>query len=465
MPLISFRRRKQTPNQPQTDWLDNAAFVVKLASATGELLPFPYLKGAAALVSTLLEPIQQMQQNKEDYQALTISVTNILQTLHKEILQDLQGRSCSERLEEQCLNLYTCLQRISGEIQEPMRVTNVSGYRQFLTTGRIKTRLTSYEKEMDGLWKIFMISNVHRPLSQFRNILLGDVEIIEVFSRTNGSFEYGQIAARQEAYEYIADNLVAPNCFMVDAYFPVNKASIRYFNTLGGYLLVGYVNIADGRVIFALGSLHDLRMDLPKLDDYYSFINYPKQITERGWSIEAALSMTQQAETNLPTSVGCTTQQLLWAFYVYGFSWHFHLATGPHKSTKYPQADEIYNFVPPQSIQNDTLEMYWSMDATGTEKLTALDMASFGLMEDSLEVIRKMWLCSVPEDQYQHICEIHKNLGIDPESNEAAHMFGFPLYTFPDELGESEDCNDTDDSDYATADEGDSTIGAHESGL
>ena len=62
MPLLPFRRRvqggKQTLPQPQTDWLDNAAFIVKLASATGELLPFPYLKGAAALVLTLLEPIQ-----------------------------------------------------------------------------------------------------------------------------------------------------------------------------------------------------------------------------------------------------------------------------------------------------------------------------------------------------------------------------------------------------------------------
>ncbi|KIJ24863.1 hypothetical protein M422DRAFT_274258 [Sphaerobolus stellatus SS14] len=108
MPHIPFRRQggKQTATQPQTDWLDNAAFIVKLASATGELLPFPYLKGAATLVSTLLEPIQRIQQNKEDYQALMINVTNLLQALHEEISEDLQQGSCSERLEQQCLRLY-----------------------------------------------------------------------------------------------------------------------------------------------------------------------------------------------------------------------------------------------------------------------------------------------------------------------------------------------------------------------
>ena len=81
--------------------------------------------------------------------------------------------------------------------------------------------------------------------------------------------------------------------------------------------------------------------------------------------------------------------------------------------------------------------MYWSVDATGTEKLSALDMTSFGLMEDNLEVIRNMTLCSVPANQFQLVCEIHENIGIDPEGSEAANRFGFPLYTFSDVLGET----------------------------
>ena len=71
---------------------------------------------------------------------------------------------------------------------------------------------------------------------------------------------------------------------------------------------------------------------------------------------------------------------------VFGFSWHLRLSTGPHKSTKYPQVDEIYIFVPLQDIQNDTLEMYWSVDPTGLEKLVTSDITSFGLTEESLEV-------------------------------------------------------------------------------
>ncbi|KIJ24864.1 hypothetical protein M422DRAFT_56233 [Sphaerobolus stellatus SS14] len=122
---------------------------------------------------------------------------------------------------------------------------------------------------------------------------------------------------------------------------------------------------------------------------------------------------------------------------VSGFSWHLYLPTSPHCSTKYPQASEIYIFVPPQDIHNTTLEMYWSVNPTGAEKLMASDMSSFGLMEDSLLVMRKMILCSVPEDQFNLVCKIHENLGIDQTSNDTACMFSFPLYTFPDELGES----------------------------
>jgi len=44
--------------QESTDWVGNAIRIAELAAATGELLPFPYLKGTASLVSTLLKPIQ-----------------------------------------------------------------------------------------------------------------------------------------------------------------------------------------------------------------------------------------------------------------------------------------------------------------------------------------------------------------------------------------------------------------------
>ncbi|KIJ24865.1 hypothetical protein M422DRAFT_274259 [Sphaerobolus stellatus SS14] len=351
MPLVSFRRRvqggKQTSSQPQTDWLDNAAFIAKLASATGELLPSPYLKGAAALVSTLLEPIQQMQQNKEDYQALTISVTNLLQALHEEISEDLQEGSCSEHLEKQCVRLHSCLQRISGEIHEMIQTTNASGYRRFLTTGRIKARLTDYEKEIDGLWKTFMLrcsiksqmvpkflsGNTRGHLLQFRNVLLGDVEVLEVISGTNDSSEYcrvrlhgekrarmariykgptaQQLAATEEAIRHIAHNLVAPNCFVADIDVHVPKPSIRYLNTLDGYSFEPYVNIADSKVEWS----HDLQIDLPTSNHGYNFVDHPGQIIKRGWSIEEALSMTQQVELDIPASVGCTTQELLWAFY------------------------------------------------------------------------------------------------------------------------------------------------------
>ena len=45
-------------SQEQADWVSKAIFAAELVTATGELLPFTYLKGAAALVSTLLKPIQ-----------------------------------------------------------------------------------------------------------------------------------------------------------------------------------------------------------------------------------------------------------------------------------------------------------------------------------------------------------------------------------------------------------------------
>ena len=44
---------------------------------------------------------------------------------------------------------------------------------------------------------------------------------------------------------------------MVDIDENVRRSSIRYLNTLDGYIFEPYVNIADGRIIHALASLYD----------------------------------------------------------------------------------------------------------------------------------------------------------------------------------------------------------------
>ena len=41
-----------------------------------------------------------------------------------------------------------------------MRDTNTSGYRRLLTTGRVKARLTVYEKEIGDLRNTFMVSQI-----------------------------------------------------------------------------------------------------------------------------------------------------------------------------------------------------------------------------------------------------------------------------------------------------------------
>lgn len=43
---------------PETDWIARAIDIMRLTGSAGEMVAFPYIKGAANVIVALLEPIQ-----------------------------------------------------------------------------------------------------------------------------------------------------------------------------------------------------------------------------------------------------------------------------------------------------------------------------------------------------------------------------------------------------------------------
>jgi hypothetical protein len=50
---------------PETDWIARALDMMKLIGSAGEMVAFPYIKGAANVVVALLEPIQVCVDNSQ----------------------------------------------------------------------------------------------------------------------------------------------------------------------------------------------------------------------------------------------------------------------------------------------------------------------------------------------------------------------------------------------------------------
>ncbi|TFK32921.1 hypothetical protein BDQ12DRAFT_728198 [Crucibulum laeve] len=103
LPAISrvfVLRKKKSVGQPSSsvrdDWLSNAITFGKALQAAGEFAPFPYIKGAAGIFVALLEPIQRLYKNRDDYRYLTESISMVLKHLEQDIHQNPAAALASE---------------------------------------------------------------------------------------------------------------------------------------------------------------------------------------------------------------------------------------------------------------------------------------------------------------------------------------------------------------------------------
>ncbi|KAJ7254175.1 hypothetical protein C8J57DRAFT_1658270 [Mycena rebaudengoi] len=120
IPLPATGSRPSTHIPP--DRLANLILTSKTAVAAAELLPFPYLNGALGPVIPILEAVQKMAKNREDFAELCASIVEIVTLLQVEISR--HGADAASRLTQFCEQLKLLLQEIEktiGNLQDPKR--------------------------------------------------------------------------------------------------------------------------------------------------------------------------------------------------------------------------------------------------------------------------------------------------------------------------------------------------------
>ncbi|KAJ7876950.1 hypothetical protein B0H14DRAFT_2713574 [Mycena olivaceomarginata] len=78
----SFRVFKSSS---QSEWLATSLLAAKTITAGAECLPFPYVRGAFGMVSTLLETVQKVQKNREDLRGLCKDAVEIIKIIQDQI--------------------------------------------------------------------------------------------------------------------------------------------------------------------------------------------------------------------------------------------------------------------------------------------------------------------------------------------------------------------------------------------
>ncbi|KAJ7241826.1 hypothetical protein C8J57DRAFT_1477663 [Mycena rebaudengoi] len=143
------------------DRLANLIFTSKTVVAAAELLPFPYLTAALGPVIPILEAVQKMAKNREDFTELCTSIVEIITLLQEQISR--HGADAASRLTQFCEQLKSLLQEIEqgiGKFQNPERKGFRTRFKEFGQSTSIGDALNKYKSCVHQLQQNFITSSV-----------------------------------------------------------------------------------------------------------------------------------------------------------------------------------------------------------------------------------------------------------------------------------------------------------------
>ncbi|KAJ7262958.1 hypothetical protein C8J57DRAFT_1719186 [Mycena rebaudengoi] len=143
------------------DRLANLILTSKTVVAAAELVPFPYVKGALGPVIPILEAVQKMGKNREDFTELCDSIVTIITMLKEEISR--HGADAASRLTQFCDQLKSLLL----EIQQGLGKFQKTGFRnrikEFGRSTSIGDELSRYNRRVNELRLNFITLCVAQP--------------------------------------------------------------------------------------------------------------------------------------------------------------------------------------------------------------------------------------------------------------------------------------------------------------
>ncbi|KAJ7258260.1 hypothetical protein C8J57DRAFT_1472405 [Mycena rebaudengoi] len=143
------------------DRLANMILTSKTVVAAAELMPFPYVKGALGPVIPILEAVQKMGKNREDFTELCDSIVMITTMLQEEISR--HGADAASRLTQFCDQLKSLLL----EIQQGLGKFQKTGFRnrikEFGRSTSIGDELSRYNRRVNELRLNFIVGPSSLP--------------------------------------------------------------------------------------------------------------------------------------------------------------------------------------------------------------------------------------------------------------------------------------------------------------
>ncbi|KAJ7278534.1 P-loop containing nucleoside triphosphate hydrolase protein [Mycena rebaudengoi] len=146
------------------DWLANLILTAKTITAAAECLPFPYLRGALGPVIPILEAVQKMIKNRDDFEELCENIVSTMKVLQEKISHNNVNATTS--LQQLCGELEQLLDEIRlklGQVQESQKNRVLSCLKEFGKSAGIGDELSRYKTRLEKLRSDFISHLIEVP--------------------------------------------------------------------------------------------------------------------------------------------------------------------------------------------------------------------------------------------------------------------------------------------------------------
>ncbi|KAK0458009.1 uncharacterized protein EV420DRAFT_1545927 [Desarmillaria tabescens] len=119
------------------------------------MAPFPYIKGVAGCIATVLEVIELAGKNNEDLQDLAESVGTTIRIIKETV--EAHGNTSATRFRDVCVELQAYLEGLVAEINTTRCNSKSKGITRFLKTKKISGVIDGYKQRVNNIKADYLV--------------------------------------------------------------------------------------------------------------------------------------------------------------------------------------------------------------------------------------------------------------------------------------------------------------------
>ncbi|KAJ7193044.1 hypothetical protein GGX14DRAFT_593359 [Mycena pura] len=150
---ISYKSEAQTVARSKANWLGRALLTVRVAAASAEVVPFPYMKGVFATIITVLEAVEKVRKSRDILKELCQDIAEITSIVRDKLSQDPD--EVAGELEDRCKELDRILQDVLITVQKMQKTRYF--FKEMFTATEIADEITGYQAKIKKLVSNFML--------------------------------------------------------------------------------------------------------------------------------------------------------------------------------------------------------------------------------------------------------------------------------------------------------------------